>query len=784
MSEDMRSEADVTARERPTRGTLRSRPSDSPGDTGSGGGARRTRPRSRVGATRLADGLVEVPIRPPADPASATLSDPIVAEGRRFCGKCEQPVGRGTPSGPGPTQGSCGNCGAAYNFTPLLQPGDVVAGQYEVQGCLTHGGLGWIYLAIDRNVSDRWVVLKGLLHSQDPASQAVALAEREFLAELSHPSIVKIFNFVEHPRPDGTAVGYIVMEYIGGVTLKDLAAGGKLSIDHAIAYVLEVLPALEYMHSLGLAYNDLKPENIMIEGDQLKIIDLGAVAGLESYGFIYGTVGFQAPEIMETGPSAASDIYTVGRTLAVLTVQVVKDGDHYRDALPSPEDEPLFAEHEFYHRLLLRCTDPDPELRYPSARALAADLTGVLRELLSQLSGAPHPALSTLFSPPRTSFGANMASASTDRLVDKHAERPRLQARTIADALPVPLVDRDDPAAAQITAAAHSQPAEALDMLRRIHAELAQRQGEEFSAAEENPPDAGADAGPAPDAGPDPDGGVGSDGFGHTGPPSVEIPLAGIRAFLDLYEAEHALELLDQLRRDQPPNWRFDWYGGVGALLTGELEEALTRFDAVLSARPGEQAPKLAVAATAELILDHWESDDPDGWRRLAARYYRSLWRNDRALVSAAFGLARQLERLGDRAAAIAALDQVPSSSRHRDEAQITAVLLLVDERDIADITEADLADVGRRIESLPAGERRTLQLRATASAIALAWLRADGGAHPATAQTFLGAPFTEAGLRGTTEQTLRSIARNVPNRRHRYRLVDLANRVRPRTWI
>lgn len=752
-------------REPTTRGTMRSRPLAAtttggtrvdPGPTDNW----RTRARVRAGTTRLADGLVEVPVAEPADPASAVLTNPVVAEGRRFCGQCERPVGRSTPMGPGPSSGTCAHCGATFNFTPLLQPGDMVAGQYEVQGCLTHGGLGWIYLAIDRNVSDRWVVLKGLLHSQEPASQAVALAEREFLAELSHPSIVKIFNFVEHPRPDGGTVGYIVMEYIGGVTLKGLAGSGKLSIEHAIAYILEILPALEYMHSLGLAYNDLKPDNIMIEGNHLKIIDLGAVAGIDSYGFIYGTVGFQAPEIISAGPSPASDVYTVGRTLAVLTVQMAKEHDRYADTLPSIAEEPLFSAHEFYHRLLLRCTDPDPDLRYPSASALATDLTGVLREILATRTGSPLPALSTLFSPQRTSYGTTLAMSSTEQLVYRTSVQPRLEARTIVAALPVPLVDKSDEAAPRIAAIAHSQPEEALDMLRRIQKEMR----DEALAGSEI-----ADTRSSDSAAPN----------GH--PPSIEAPLAEVRAYLDLHQTAHAMELLDQLRRDQPPNWRFNWYGGVGALLTGELEDAFSHFDAVLSALPGEQAPKLALAATAELVLDHWESDDPDEWRRLAVRYYRSLWLSDRAIVSAAFGLARQLHRLGDRAGAIQALDQVPPSSRHRDEAQMTAVLLLVGQRDVASLTEAELADVGRRIESLPAGARRTLELRAMASSIALTWLREGGtpGSEP-----FLGSDFTESGLRAATEQTLRSLARNVRNRRQRYRLVDLANRVRPRTWL
>ena len=105
---------------------------------------------------------------------------------------------------------------------PKLRAGDVVGDQYEVAGCLAHGGLGWIYLARDRNVADRWVVLKGLLDSDDDDAIAAALAERLFLAEVEHPNIVKIINFVER---DGA--GYIVMEYVDGVSLKALLAARR-----------------------------------------------------------------------------------------------------------------------------------------------------------------------------------------------------------------------------------------------------------------------------------------------------------------------------------------------------------------------------------------------------------------------------------------------------------------------------------------------------------------------------------------------------------------------------
>src|SRR4029077_11758697 len=135
-------------------------------------GSRRTSGRSARG--RLGAGLVEIPPVPYRDPASAILADPQVPESRRFCASCEQPVGRGQDGRAGLAEGFCRNCGTRFSFSPKLEPGDLVAGQYEVLGCLAFGGLGWIYLARDHNVSDRWVVLKGLLNTGDADAMAAA----------------------------------------------------------------------------------------------------------------------------------------------------------------------------------------------------------------------------------------------------------------------------------------------------------------------------------------------------------------------------------------------------------------------------------------------------------------------------------------------------------------------------------------------------------------------------------------------------------------------------------
>ena len=250
---------------------------------------------------RLGGGLVEIPRVPAKDPLEALMTNPVVAESKRFCWNCGRPVGRSTPDGHALSEGWCPHCGSAYSFLPQLSPGDMVADQYEIKGCIAHGGLGWVYLAFDHNVNERPVVLKGLVHSGDAEAQAIAMAERQFLAEVTHPGIVKIYNFVEHDDKHGNPVGYIVMEYVGGTSLKQ-AKGDKLPVAQAIGYMLEILPALGYLHSIGLIYNDLKPENIMVTEEQLKLIDLGAVSRINSFGYLYGTPGYQAPEIVRTGP--------------------------------------------------------------------------------------------------------------------------------------------------------------------------------------------------------------------------------------------------------------------------------------------------------------------------------------------------------------------------------------------------------------------------------------------------------------------------------------------------
>ncbi|MFJ1597897.1 tetratricopeptide repeat protein [Streptomyces sp. NPDC088261] len=387
------------------------------------------------GRGRLGAGLVSVPDVPRPDPRAAVMEKAEVPERKRFCSRsdCGAPVGRSRGDRPGRTEGFCTKCGHPYSFVPKLTRGDVVHGQYEVKGCLAHGGLGWVYLAIDRAVSDRWVVLKGLLDTGDQDAMEAAISERRFLAEIEHSNIVRIYNFVEHlDQRTGSMDGYIVMEYVGGKSLKEIAndrrtATGQrdpLPVEQACAYGIEALEALGHLHSRNLLYCDFKVDNAIQTENQLKLIDMGAVRRVDDdESAIYGTVGYQAPEVAETGPSVASDLYTVARTLAVLTFDFHGYTNVFVDSLPDPGTIEVFRTYESFYRLLVRATDPDPARRFSSALEMAEQLTGVLREVVALQTGRPRPALSTL-------FGTEVRVTDTELFAPPTEDVSRLGART------------------------------------------------------------------------------------------------------------------------------------------------------------------------------------------------------------------------------------------------------------------------------------------------------------------------------------------------------------------
>ena len=684
-----------------------------------------TATRAIAPARRLGGGLVEIPRVPEIDPLAALMTNPVVAESKRFCWNCGKPVGRSSPEGKALSEGWCPHCGSAYSFLPQLGPGDMVADQYEIKGCVAHGGLGWVYLAVDHNVNERPVVLKGLVHSGDAEAQAIAMAERQFLAEVVHPSIVKIFNFVEHPDKHGDPVGYIVMEYVGGTSLKQ-GRDDRLPVAQAIAYMLEILPALGYLHSIGLCYNDLKPENIMLTEEQLKLIDLGAVSRINSFGYLYGTPGYQAPEIVRTGPTIATDIYTVGRTLAALTLKMRTKHGRYVDGLP--DDDPVLAEYDSFERVLRRAIDPDPRRRFATADEMSGQLLGVLREVVASDSGLPRPGLSTVFSRSRSTFGVDLLVSHTDVYLDGRPHSEKLTAAEIVTALPVPLVDRSDVAATVLSANVLSQPVQTLDSLRAARHGALDSEGIDLSE-------------------------------------SIELPLMEIRALLDLGDVAKAARKLDDLAERVGWPWRLVWFRAVSELLTADYDSATKHFTEVLDLLPGELAPKLALAATAELSGSTTDQ-----------HFYRTVWRTDDGVIAAGFGLARAQSVAGERDAAIKTLDQVPATSRHFTTARLTSAVTLLSGRSVSEVTEQQIRDAARRVEALPETEPRVLQIRALVLGTALDWI-VD---HEASTNHILGFPFTLHGLQLGVEASLRALARQAPSRAHRYALVDMANTVRP----
>ncbi|XVX20615.1 tetratricopeptide repeat protein [Actinomycetota bacterium] len=499
--------------------------------------AQRRRQQRRGTGTRLGMGLTTVPTVPYVDPSTVLMKDPVVPEERRVCPNCGAPVGRSHDEGSGRTEGYCPQCRAPYSFTPKLQEGDVVAGQYEVAGALAYGGLGWIYLARDTNVSGRWVVLKGLLNSGDEDAQAAAVAEQRFLAQVEHPLIVEIYNVVSH---EGAA--YIVMEYVGGTSLKQMlkarlkAAGhyDPFPVAQALAYVLEILPAFSYLHDAGLLYCDFKPDNLIQVGDSVKLIDLGGVRradDLESP--IYGTVGYQAPEVAETAPTVASDIYTIGRTLAVLTFEFRGYQSTYATSLPPRDQVPAFREHDAFYRLVAKACAPDPDDRFLSIEELRSQMVGVLRQVVhadGDATPATQSAHSLFFEPP-TVTGETL---------------PWWELPTLRH-------DDHDPMLDWLASVGEQEPMARYAALSR-----------------------------APEASP-------------------EVLLEMARAALRGGRSDLVKEAANTLLAQDPWDWRAVWMLGLDAIARGDSAAAISSFGAVRDQIPGELAPRLALGLAAEV---------------------------------------------------------------------------------------------------------------------------------------------------------------------------------------
>ncbi|ATY14135.1 hypothetical protein CU254_29730 [Amycolatopsis sp. AA4] len=473
------------------------------------------------------------------DPFDAVLPDAALPERHRFCVGCGNPVGRGEGGRPGRVRGYCVHCGTPFSFLPTLEPGALVAGRYAVLGCLAHGGFSWIYLARDEAEGGRFVVLKGLIGERDRggALAAAQAAVVPHLLELDHPNVVRILAQFEHPDPEtGQSTGYLVMEYVRGISLRTVFQRAKrLRPEHVAAYGLQLLEAVGYLHERGLLYVDVKPDNVLQDGDRITLVDLGSVRRKDDRdSAIVGTPGYQPPrsELDREGVSVRSDLYSIGATLdELLRACSGPDGGLGREML----------------QLLIDRATAGYSDRFGTAEEMAEQLRGVVRLLLSQRTRVPRPVVSQVFGEPRGLAATGLGVPGWEAW----GAEPPLRAD---DSL------RDD------------------------------------------------DVRPV-------------------------LPLAVAAA---------------------PDEVATAWRSAAALLDAGLPDDAEEQYRECARLVPGELAPLLALGFCAELR----------GLRAAAARYYETVWRCDRTMVTAAFGLARIRLGQGDRVGAAAILDEVPAADR------------------------------------------------------------------------------------------------------------------------
>src|SRR5580765_6182045 len=191
-------------------------------------------------------------------------------------------------------------------------------GRYRIVRKLGMGGMANVYLAEDE-VLGRRVAIKILNDRHAGDDQFVERFRREAknAASLSHPNIVSIYD-----RGEAEGTYYIAMEYLDGRSLKELiVARGPAPIHLAVDYARQILAALRFAHRHGIVHRDIKPHNVLVDGEgRLKVTDFGiARAGpsqMTEVGSIMGTAQYLSPEQARGAPvTAASDLYSVGVVL-------------------------------------------------------------------------------------------------------------------------------------------------------------------------------------------------------------------------------------------------------------------------------------------------------------------------------------------------------------------------------------------------------------------------------------------------------------------------------------
>jgi serine/threonine-protein kinase len=276
-----------------------------------------------------------------------------------------------------------------------FEKGRIFASRYEILGMIGRGGMGIVYRAKDLEL-DEDVALKVLRNEMikvDPTLLPRFKQEIKLARKITHRNVLRTHDFYE---ADG--LPFISMEYLEGVTLKDLITSkGALPVGVGLRIAKELCQGLEAAHAQGVIHRDIKPQNVLIlpETGGLKIMDFGIArvsemkageGGLTSDGMVMGTPDYISPEQAQGQPADfRSDIYSVGIVFfEVFTGMLPFRGEtamatimkHIQATPPKPSGlNPKLP--EGLETLILGCMEKDPSRRPSSVREILNDLTSI-----------------------------------------------------------------------------------------------------------------------------------------------------------------------------------------------------------------------------------------------------------------------------------------------------------------------------------------------------------------------------------------------------------------------
>jgi serine/threonine-protein kinase len=263
-------------------------------------------------------------------------------------------------------------------------------GRYRIQRKLGAGGMADVYLAEDQELGRR-VAIKILngRHANDDQFIERFRREAKNAAALNHPNIVSIYD-----RGEAEETYYIAMEFLDGRTLKELIVSrGAAPVNVAIEYARQILSALRFAHRHGIVHRDIKPHNVMVDGEgRVKVTDFGiARAGtsqMTEAGSIVGTAQYLSPEQARGGEvDPRSDLYSLGIVLyELLTGKTPFDGEtpveiamKHLSTAPKPPSTLRPDVPPALDMVVMRALAKNPDDRYQSADEMEGDLDRVAR---------------------------------------------------------------------------------------------------------------------------------------------------------------------------------------------------------------------------------------------------------------------------------------------------------------------------------------------------------------------------------------------------------------------